>query len=163
MTIEAEPAARGLSRRQLLFAGAGAIVVAGAGLSRTAPGRSLFDALPFVGHEHRPLDRTPMAERIGDTFTTRDAEGARVVLRLASVEDLPAPSQTSNLEGQFVARFHGPRDTPLTQDTYRFSTDSFGDVDVFVVPGAIGNEDAIAYSATFNRMPTNQVPSEVTR
>jgi len=158
MTIEAEPATRGLSRRQLLLGGAGALVVAGVGLSRTWSGRGLFEALPFIGGEQHPLDRTPMAEHIGETFTTRDADGARVDLTLAAVDDLPAPSQTDNVEGQFVARFHGPRDTPLTQDTYRFNTHSFGNVEVFVVPGAIGDEAAISYSATFNRMLTEVTP-----
>jgi hypothetical protein len=159
MTTDSVPAATGgLSRRQLLLGGAGAIVAAGVGLSLTAPGRSLFDALPFVGDARRPLDRTPMAERLGERFATHDADGNRVVLTLAAVEDLPARSQTYNVEGQFVARFQGPRDAPLSQNTYRFSTETFGEVDVFVVPGAIGDETAIDYSATFNRMFTEVTP-----
>jgi hypothetical protein len=159
MTTESVPIATGgLSRRQLLLGGAGAVVAAGVGLSLTASGRSLFDALPFVGDAHRTLDRTPMSERLGERFATHDIDGNRVVLTLAAVEDLPAPSQTYNAEGQFVARFHGPRETPLSQYTYRFSTVSFGDVEVFVVPGAIGDGTAIGYSATFNRMLTEVMP-----
>jgi hypothetical protein len=147
-----------LSRRQILFGGAGAVVAAGVSLSLTGQGRGLLDLLPFVeGGPRQPLDRTPMSERIGETFTARDGEGTRVVLTLSAVDDLPIPSQTHNFEGQFVARFRGPLDTPLTQDTYRFNAASFGDVDVFIVPGAV-DELGIDYSAVFNRMPPEVTP-----
>jgi hypothetical protein len=158
MTTEVPPVARGLSRRQILLGGAGAVVAAGVGLSLAGPGRGLLDVLPFVGGgAHQPLDRTPMSERIGETFTTRDGEGTRITLTLSAVDDLPAPAETHNLEGQFVARFRGPRDSPLPQDTYRFGTASFGDVDVFVVPGA-ADELGIDYSAVFNRMQSEVMP-----
>jgi hypothetical protein len=158
MTTEVSPAPRGLSRRQILFGGAGAVVAAGVGLSLAGPGRGLLDVLPFVGGgAHQPLDRTPMSERIGETFTTRDTNGSRIDLTLAAVEDLPPSSPMGNLEGQFVARFHGPQNQRLAQDTYRFGTQSFGDVDVFIVPDPVGDE-MVSYTAVFNRMVSEVTP-----
>ena len=49
MTTEPVPAPPGLTRRQILFGGAGAVVAAGVGLSLAGPGRGLLDVLPFVG------------------------------------------------------------------------------------------------------------------
>ena len=159
MTTDVSPAPRPLSRRQLLFGGAGAIVAAGVGLSIAGPGRGLLDVLPFVGGgAHQPLDRTPMSERLGETFTTRDTTGSRVELTLAAVEDLPPSSPMGNIEGQFVARFQGPHDRRLAQDTYRFGTHSFGDVDVFIVPDPGGDEMVASYSAVFNRMVSEVTP-----
>jgi hypothetical protein len=150
MTHEESTASPRVSRRQLIIGGAGAALIAGLGVSLSTNGRGLLDALPFVGGDKAPLDRTPMAARIGETFTTKTDDGDRVVLTLAAIDDLPAAANTDNAEGQFVARFHGPADRPLPQNTYRFDTDSFGGVDVFVVPGAANAE--FQYSATFNRM-----------
>lgn len=163
MTIEASSIpSPGLNRRQLLIAGAGAALAAGIGLSVTSSGRGLLGALPLLGHTTHPLDRTPMSDRIGERFATRDPDGNRVDLTLASVANLPAASSTSasagNLEGQFVARFTGPRGTPLTQNTYRFSTSSFGDVDIFIVPERAGDDPDLAYSAVFNRLATEDTP-----
>jgi hypothetical protein len=159
MTTEVSPVPRRLSRRQILFGGAGAVVAAGVGLSLAGPGRGLLDALPFLGRgPHQPLDRTPMSERIGETFTTRDATGSRIDLTLAAVEDLPPSSPMGNLEGQFLARFYGPHDQRLPQDTYRFGTHSFGDVDVFIVPDPGANDTAASYAAVFNRMVSEVTP-----
>ena len=158
-TTEVPAAPSGLSRRQILFGGAGAVLAVGVGLSAAGPGRGLLDALPFVGGgAHHPLDRTPMSERIGERFATHDAEGSRVDLTLAAVEELPQSTQLYNLEGQFLARFHGPQDRRLPQDTYRFATRSFGNVDVFIVPDPTADAVAASYSAVFNRMVSEVAP-----
>src|SRR3954447_14521533 len=135
MSSEVAVGPRVMSRRQILVGGAGVVVAAGVGLSMAGAGEGLLNALPFVGSgSHHPLDRTPMAERIGERFATHDADGARVDLTLAAVQPLPASTQPNNHEGQFLARFAGPPDKPLPQNTYQFATRSFGDVDVFIVP-----------------------------
>jgi hypothetical protein len=154
MTREATSSS-GLTRRQLILGGAGAALVVGIGAAFTGPGQTVLDALPFVG-DRQPLDRTPMSERVGERFTTHTGDGERVVLTLSEVGDLSSTSSADNFEGQFVARFRGPANATLNQDTYRFGTESFGDVDIFVVPGAI-EEHGADYSAVFNRMVTEVV------
>jgi hypothetical protein len=142
---------RPVSRRALLAGGAGAAVLAGVGLA-TPIGRQLLDALPIIGGDDAALDRTPMGDRIGARFTTRDVDQRRVDLILSAIEDLPSPNQIVNMEGQFIARFEGPQDRPLTQNTYRFDTDGFGSVDLFIVP--VGGPGVVAgrYEALFNRI-----------
>ena len=93
----------------------------------------------------------------------RDTNGSRIDLTLASVEDLPPSSPTGNLEGQFLARFHGPQDHRLTQDTYRFGTQSFGDVDVFIVPDPVSDAHLASYTAVFNRMVSEVTAHGATR
>ena len=91
-----------------------------------------------------------MAGHIGERFVTHVAEHGRVALTLDVVGDLDgAPSGS---EGQFVARFGAPASAPLAQNTYRFATASFGDVDVFVVPGTTDDPAVISYTAVFNRL-----------
>jgi hypothetical protein len=142
---------RPVSRRALLAGGAGAAVLAGVGLA-TPIGRQLLHALPFVGNGDATLDRTPMQARIGARFTTRDVDERTVDLFLASIDDLPPSNQIVNLEGQFVARFTGPQDRLLTQNTYRFDTEGFGSVELFVVPVGGPGVAPGSYEALFNRI-----------
>lgn len=144
-----------VSRRALLAGGGGIAVLAGLGLV-TPAGRQLLDSLPLIGGDRAPLDRTPMSERIGAKFTTVDESDQRVELTLAAIDDLPpvhggAPSQVDR-EGQFVARFTGPSDRLLRQNTYRFDTEGFGSVDLFVVPVGGPGVASGQYEALFNRI-----------
>jgi hypothetical protein len=137
-----------VSRRRLI-GGAGALLATGAVFGTTGPGQRLLDQLPMFAPA-QPLDRTPMAGHIGERFVTHVPEHGRVALTLELVGNLPgAPSGS---EGQFVARFGGPASAPLAQSTYRFATSSFGDVDVFVVPGTTNDPAVLSYTAVFNRL-----------
>ena len=137
-----------ISRRRLI-GGSGAVLATGGLFGASGPGQRLLDQLPFFAPA-QPLDRTPMAERIGERFVTDVAGHGRVTLTLAGVGDVLGAASGS--EGQFVARFVGPAGVPLGQGTYRFVTSSFGDVDVFVVPGVTDDSAVVSYTAVFNRL-----------
>jgi hypothetical protein len=138
-----------ISRRRLI-GGAGSLLATGAVFASTSPGQRLLDQLPFLAPT-QPLDRTPMAAHLGERFVTDTAEFGRVALTLDAVTDLDAAP--TGAEGRFVARFIGPASAPLGQSTYRFATATFGEVDVFVVPGAAGRDPAaMSYTAVFNRL-----------
>jgi len=130
-----------LGRRELLIGAS----VAVAGVAVSPPGRGAFHWL--FGDPAVPFDRAEIATRIGETFRVTAGDAKGVVLTIAEIQPL---DHTVDAMQQFLVRFSAPAVPALSQNTYRFSTRSFGDIPLFVSPAG-GADGTAHYDAIVNR------------
>ncbi|MCG3198869.1 MAG: hypothetical protein HUU16_07845 [Candidatus Omnitrophica bacterium] len=97
-----------------------------------------------------PVDLATFSAQVGQVFHV--GENA-VPLVLLGVRELPRPMKADgtplNPRESFSLLFKGPLVSFLPQGTYRFSNETLGELEVFIVP--VGKEsDGYHYEAVFN-------------
>lgn len=102
--------------------------------------------------------RAAFEPHTGERFTVQPAAGAKLKLTLTQVQE--GSNQVLTRQGTlrppqqgeaFVLVFSGPRQQPLSQDTYRFKHPTLGKFSLFIVPGAV-SEKHQHYVAIVNRI-----------
>jgi hypothetical protein len=83
-----------------------------------------------------------------DTIFHAGDKADQVPLRLVQVID----GQSDRRMRRFSILFHGPADRLLSQGTYSFRHDAFGEFLVFIVPVLGSNDERIVYEACFSRL-----------
>jgi hypothetical protein len=105
--------------------------------------------LPEVSGE--TLMRSTFTRHRGEAFAVLPTTGARTLLQLADVRELPGVATSLQQEHSFSLLFRGPVAQPLNQGTYRFEHPGIGGFDVFISSQA-PDRDARYYEAVFNRL-----------
>lgn len=136
------PLARPAIGRRQLIVGVGAVLL---GTAVSPPGRDLLARLPFIGSTRAPFDRGSLTAHLGEVFRAVDT-GTTIVLE--QVEVLP---HTVSRELQFAAVFAARRGVELTADTHRFTSDTFGELPLFVSPIVDGTGRVTGYRAIVDR------------
>ena len=77
---------------------------------------------------------------VGEPFTIAFADGE---LTLTLAEARPLSAETGNARDPFALTFHGPAELALPQATYTLSHARLGAQDIFLVPVAAGEYEAI--------------------
>lgn len=141
-----------LGRRELI-AGAGAAALAALFVG---PARGALDILPLIGDSAEAFSRSPIAAKLGETFKVATGAAKGTVLELTEVLELPRFAEIGDIENQFIVRFVARSGTVLAQDTYEFTTKSFGDLPLFVTPVSDPGAATAVYEAIVNRfVPVN--------
>lgn len=74
-TASRSDSSRVLSRRAIV---AGGLALAGGALA--GPGRRLLDALPFLGPDPEPLERSNMTAHVGERFDVHTSDGSTATI-----------------------------------------------------------------------------------